>query len=190
LKTIAGQLKTSDPDLRRVIAQAPRLSRQISDVLAASGTDLGVLFANLLTTAQITTSRKDSIEELLVAYPVISSFTRSVASNGEGHLGLVFNFFDPHSCTKGYETTKERPASDTREIPSNGQAYCAEPLGSETGVRGAQNAPYAGKPVAPAKPQAQQSPRDTQQNPLPGVLGLSTAGAGPSGIGGLLGLPG
>jgi phospholipid/cholesterol/gamma-HCH transport system substrate-binding protein len=191
LQDIAARLKGSDPDVRRVLDEAPQVARQVDDILARSGTDLGVVFANLLTTAQITTQRVDSIEELLVAYPVISSFTRSVASDGEGHLGLVFNFFDPHSCTKGYETTKERPANDTTDIPANKQAYCAEPLGSATGVRGAQNAPYAGKPVEPAKPQQAQQPsqQGTQQNPLPGVLGLATAGAGPSGIGALLGLP-
>ncbi|WP_020671702.1 MCE family protein [Amycolatopsis nigrescens] len=190
MRTIADRLKSSDPDLRRVIDEAPKVSRQVSDVLATSGTSLGVVLANLLTTAQVTTARTDAIEELLVAYPVISSFTRSVTSNGEGHLGLVLNFFDPNSCTKGYEGTQQRPASDTSDTPPNTQAYCAEPPGSRTAVRGAQNAPYAGKPVEqPAKPEKQVAPGAPQQQ-LPGVLGLSTAGAGPDGLGGLLGLPG
>ncbi|WP_158882622.1 MCE family protein [Amycolatopsis anabasis] len=191
LQDIAERLKNSDPDLRKVIDEAPVLSRQVSDVLATSGTDLGVVIANLLTTAQITTARVDAVEELLVAYPVISSFTRSVTSNGEGHLGLVMNFFDPHSCTKGYETTHQRPASDTTDVPANARAYCAEPPGSPTGVRGAQNSPYPGKPADPAKPQQQAAqPGTPQKQQLPGLLGLATAGGGPLGLGNLLGLPG
>ncbi|HVW39745.1 MAG TPA: MCE family protein [Amycolatopsis sp.] len=187
LNTIAHQLKTSDPDLRRVIDQAPRLAEDVDDILAVSGSDLGVLMANLLTTFQVTAVRTDAIEEELVAFPVISAFTRSVTSNGEGHLGLVLNFFDPHSCTKGYDSTKQRPASDTSDAPANTLAYCAEPPGSATDVRGAQNAPYGGKPAEPAQtPQPTPTP---QQNQLPGLLGLVSGSAVP-GIPQLLGLPG
>ncbi|SFK37986.1 phospholipid/cholesterol/gamma-HCH transport system substrate-binding protein [Amycolatopsis sacchari] len=190
LRRIAGQLKTSDPDLRRVVDELPGLADDVDRILSVSGTDLGVLIANLLTTTQITSVRTDAIEEQLVALPVISAFTRSVWSNGEGHLGLVLNFFDPHSCTKGYETTKQRPANDTSEAPANTLAYCAEPPGSPTEVRGAANAPYAGKPVSPAQtqPVPTQSPA-AQQAQLPGLLGL-LSGSGATGIGQLLGLPG
>lgn len=187
LKTIAGQLKSSDPAIRKVIDEAPQLSRQISDVLATSGTDLGVLFANSLTTAQVTSMRKDAIEELLVAYPVISAFSPSTSPDGTGHLGVVFNFFDPHSCTKGYEGTKQRPANDTSEAPVNMNAYCAEPPGSPTEVRGAQNAPYAGKPPAiPAAPNASAPSDQGSQQQLPGLLGQLTAPL-KGGLGALLG---
>ncbi|WP_037353703.1 MCE family protein [Amycolatopsis orientalis] len=187
LKTIAGQLKSSDPAIRKVIDEAPQLSRQISDVLATSGTDLGVLFANSLTTAQVTSMRKDAIEELLVAYPVISAFSPTTSPDGTGHLGVVFNFFDPHSCTKGYEGTKQRPANDTSEAPVNMNAYCAEPPGSPVEVRGAQNAPYAGKPPAiPAAPQASAPSDQGSQQQLPGLLGQLTAPV-KGGLGALLG---
>ncbi|HEY2058514.1 MlaD family protein [Amycolatopsis sp. NBC_01480] len=187
LKTITAQLKASDPDLRKVIDEAPQLSRQISDVLATSGTDLGVLFANALTTAQITSARTDALEELLVAYPVIGAFSPTTSPDGTGHLGVVFNFFDPASCTKGYEGTKERPANDTSEAPVNMNAYCAEPPGSPTGVRGSQNAPYAGKPPAiPAAPQASAQTPAPDANQLPGLLSqLGKPAQG--GLGALLG---
>jgi phospholipid/cholesterol/gamma-HCH transport system substrate-binding protein len=187
LKTIAAQLKTSDPDLRQVIDEAPQLSRQVTDVLATSGSDLGIVLANLLTTAQITSVRTDSIEELLVAYPIISAFAPTTSPDGTGHLGLVLNFFDPASCTKGYEGTKERPANDLTEAPVNLNAYCAEPPGSQTGVRGAQNAPYAGKP--PAIPVSAPAPA-TERQSLPGVLDLLSGGPQAGSVGKLLGLPG
>ncbi|ASR37452.1 ABC transporter substrate-binding protein [Prauserella marina] len=193
LRTIAGQLKESDPDLRKVIDEAPELSKEVSDVLAVSGTDLGVVLANLLTTAKITTSRTDAIEQLLVAYPVISAFSRSVTSNGEGHLGFVLNLFDPPSCTRGYEDTRQRPANDESEAPANVDAYCAEPPGSPIGVRGAQNAPYAGEPVeVPAAPEQREGQGGTDGVPrkdaLPGVLGFANEVL-PDGIGQLLGIP-
>ncbi|SFQ32531.1 phospholipid/cholesterol/gamma-HCH transport system substrate-binding protein [Amycolatopsis arida] len=187
LRTIAEGLRNADPDLRRVLDEAPVVSRQVSEVLATSGTDLGVVLANLLTTAQITTLRVDAIEQLLVAYPVISAFTKSVTSNGEGHLGFVFNLFDPHSCTKGYEGTRQRPASDTTDAPVNMNAYCAEPPGSETGVRGAQNAPYPGLPAAPPDPPRPSPHGGPRRDALPGVLGMAT-GAAPVDVPGLLGL--
>jgi phospholipid/cholesterol/gamma-HCH transport system substrate-binding protein len=190
LKTISAQLKSSDPQLRKVIEEAPKLSREISDVLAVSGSDLGIVFANLLTTAQITSARTSSIEELLVAYPIISAFAPSTSPDGTGHLGVVLNLFDPASCTKGYEGTTQRPANDLTEAPVNMSAYCAEPPGSPTGVRGAQNAPYAGKPVDVPAPARQQAPADARQGQLPGVLGLVTGGLGPASVGRLLGLPG
>jgi phospholipid/cholesterol/gamma-HCH transport system substrate-binding protein len=190
LKTIAEQLKTSDPDLRKVIDEAPKLSQDVSDFLATSGSDLGVVLANLLTTAQITSARTDAIEELLVAYPIISAFAPTTSPDGTGHLGVVLNLFDPASCTKGYEGTKQRPANDLTEAPVNMSAYCAEPPGSPTGVRGAQNAPYAGKPAAVPAPPGQPAASGSQQGKLPGVLGLATGGLGIPSLGRVLGLPG
>ncbi|SFB38196.1 phospholipid/cholesterol/gamma-HCH transport system substrate-binding protein [Amycolatopsis marina] len=190
LRTITAELKAADPDLRAVIGEAPKLSRQVSEVLATSGADLGIVLANLLTTAKITNSRTDAIEQLLVAYPVAAAIGPSITSNGEGHLGFVFNLFDPFSCTKGYESTKQRPASDTSDVPPNTEAYCAEPPGSPTGVRGAQNAPFAGTPVeVPAQPRPSPHGGQPRSDGLPGLLGLLTGG-GPTDLGGLLGLGG
>ena len=188
LRTLTAELKAADPDLRAVIDEAPKLGRQVSEVLATSGADLGVVLANLLTTAKITTSRKDAIEQLLVAYPVAAALGPSITSNGEGHLGFVFNMFDPFSCTKGYEATEQRPASDTSDVPPNTDAYCAEPPGSPTGVRGAQNAPFAGTPVEVPQPRPSPHGGQPRTDGLPGLLGLLT-GAGPADLGGLLGLP-
>lgn len=198
LRTIAARLKGADPALRRVIDQAPQLADEVTSVLDESGNDLGVITANLLTTAKITSSRTDALEELLVTFPVISSFTRSVTSNGEGHLGFVLNLFDPPSCTRGYETTDQRPANDESEAPPNTQAYCAEPRGSVTSVRGAQNAPFAGAPEQPVAPGGEDTPSQSGEesgedggdgrDTLPGMLGYATDSAATS-VGGLLGVP-
>lgn len=148
LQTIARQFAKSDPDLRRIVDRAPGVGKQVSDFLAVSGNDLGLLFANLLTTANVTTPRADSLEQLMVNFAVVSAQARSVADeNSAGRLGVILgNTFDPPSCTKGYEGTQQRPAFDVSEVRPNTEAYCAEPRGSQTAVRGAQNTPLGGRP--------------------------------------------
>jgi phospholipid/cholesterol/gamma-HCH transport system substrate-binding protein len=194
LNRIAGQLKKSDPDLRTLISVAPQVAQQVDEILRASGPQLGVLVANLLTTANITATRTDGLEEFLVTFPAITALTPGLGdANDTGHQAFVLNYGDPAECTKGYETTKTRPANDTTPAPANLKAYCAEPPGSPIEVRGSQNAPFGGRPVAASAPGtpppgAGQVPAPPQ---LPGAIGwLSAPGSGPRSMAQLLGLPG
>jgi phospholipid/cholesterol/gamma-HCH transport system substrate-binding protein len=184
LRLIAEQLKTSNPDLRRLIAAAPVVAVQVNDLLRDSGQDLGVIIANLLTTMQVTSTRTDGLEQLLVAFPMITATAPGANPDGTGHLGLVLTFNDPMSCTRGYEGTKQRPGNDVTPAPPNDQAYCAEPPGSPIGVRGSQNAPFGGKPVEVPAPVV------APQTSVPGLPGaLSFPGGDPTTLGGLLALP-
>jgi phospholipid/cholesterol/gamma-HCH transport system substrate-binding protein len=187
LRLLAARLKKSDPDLRRVIDGAPAVAAQVNDFLRTSGQALSLVIANLLTTTQITAARTDALEQLLVAFPVVTATAPSANPDGTGHLGLVLTFNDPFSCTRGYEGTHQRAANDVRDVPTNEQAYCAEPPGSPIGVRGSQNAPFGGKPVTVPAP-APASPGAPAMPVLPGTL---TAGGGPAtSLARLLGLPG
>lgn len=182
LRLISAQLKSSNPDLRKLITTVPAVAVQVDDLLRTSGRDLGVIVANLLTTMRVASTRTDGLEQLLVAFPMITATAPGANPDGTGHLGLVLTFNDPFSCTRGYEGTKQRAANDVTAVPPNQQAYCAEPPGSPIGVRGSQNAPYGGKPVevpAPAVP---------PERALPGPL--SYPGGGPTTLAGLLGLSG
>jgi phospholipid/cholesterol/gamma-HCH transport system substrate-binding protein len=172
LNLVAAQLKGSDPDIRALIGAAPAAAQPVDDILRASGRNLSVVLANLYTTTAITSTRTAGIEELLVAYPVITAFTPGLSPDGTGHLGLVLNFFDPFPCTKGYETTQERPANNTAPKAANAQAYCAEPPNSPIDVRGSQNVPRGNTPR------------------LPGALGTTKTTASPTNMAQLLGLPG
>lgn len=193
LQKIARQFAKSDPDLRKIIARAPDVGRQVSDFLAVSGNDLTLLFANLLTTANVTSPRTDALEQLMVNLAVVGAQARSVADeDSAGRLGVILgNAFDPPSCTKGYEGTQQRPANDVTEARPNTRAYCAEPRGSQTAVRGAQNAPFGGTPVL-VEPPGEQSAQPSATGPaaLPGLLGLPSGQPSVGGIGGLLGMPG
>ena len=141
LHGIADQFARSDPDLRHLIQSAPAAGVQIDQTVRGAGDDLGLVMANLLTTSQLVKVRQPGVEEMLVALPVISAFTRSLSGGGRGHLGIVLNSVNPPECTRGYEGTPRRPGSDISPGPTYYNVHCAEPPGSPIGVRGSQNAP-------------------------------------------------
>ncbi|MBA0126955.1 MCE family protein [Haloechinothrix sp. YIM 98757] len=192
LKDIAEQFAESDSDIRKVIDRTPQVGQRVSEFLRTSGNDMGLLLANLLTTADIMEVRTDSTEQMMVNFSMLSAFPNTVSEDGKGKLGLVFNFFDPPSCMRGYEGTEQRPANDFEEIEPNTDAYCAEPPGSPVAVRGSQNAPYKGEPVEVAEPGGSQGDgQDAGQRPdgnLPGLLDLPTQQDAPGDFADLLGV--
>ncbi|KAA2264750.1 MCE family protein [Solihabitans fulvus] len=205
LRLLAEQLKNSDGDLRKLIAVTPQVSEQVSGFLRESGPNLGVVVANLLTTANILSTRRDGLEQIFVTYPLVVAGGFTVApGDGTAHFGLALNVFDPLPCTVGYEGTTIRPANGTYTdnagtkrnatdpAPLNTQAYCALARGSSSAVRGAQNAPYGGQPTTPQGNQTEPQPSQeaTHQGQLPGVLGLPGIGSGLNSLAKLLGLPG
>ncbi|RRO17501.1 MCE family protein [Saccharopolyspora rhizosphaerae] len=153
LRQISGQLKQSDPDLRKAIAAAPGAATELQELTRSMRTDFGLVAANLLTTMQLTSVRAPALEQTLVALPMVSAFTHTLSPDGTGHLGLVLNVFNPPACTAGYEGTPRKPGADTSEGPTNYDIGCTEPKGSQTGVRGSQNAVRYPVP-APVSPPA------------------------------------
>ena len=152
LHQVAAQLKSSDPDLRRLIQAEPPAAEQISMLLRESGPGIGGVLANLLTTANVVKTRLHGVEQTLVVYPMIPAVGMTVLpGDGWAHLGDV-DIAEGPLCTRGYEGTQQRPGNDTSPVAPNQQARCAVPPGSPTNVRGAQNAPSGGPPPAPAKP--------------------------------------
>lgn len=145
LATLAAQLKASDGDLRRLIDQASPASQQVNSLLKATGPRLSVLLANLISGGQVTLARLPGVEQALVTFPVVVAGSYTVIpGDGTTHFGMVVNADDPPACTRGYDTSRRDPA-DTSSRPANTGAHCAEPRGSATSVRGAQNAPGASR---------------------------------------------
>lgn len=184
LNKISKQFAKSDPDLRKIIDRARGTGRELSELIDTAGMDISVVLANLLTTVKVAETRAASLEQTLVSLPIIGAFPPSVSLEGRGQLGLVFDNFMPPSCTKGYEQTHQRPANDMSEAEPNKEAYCAEPKGSPISVRGAQNAPFQGRPVAVEPPAQQSGPSDQ----LPGVLSFPATSGPSGGMAGLLGV--
>lgn len=150
LAQVADQLKRSDPDIRRIIANGPEAGDQISGLLRESGPGLGESIANLRQISELLEPRQAGLKQLLVTYPgLVAVAPNVVPGDGTAHLGLAININNPPACTRGYEGTTRRDPDDVSEVPVNSNAYCAEPPGSPTTVRGAQNVPKAATPMPP-----------------------------------------
>ncbi|WP_433870324.1 MlaD family protein [Saccharopolyspora sp. CA-218241] len=141
LELLSAELARSDGDLRALIERAPPAARQVSGFLREND-QLGPLLANLTSTSRVLSDNQAGIEQLMTLYPaVVAASGTVVPGDGTAHFGLVLNVFDPMPCTAGYEGTERRAGNDMVPVPLNTEAHCAEPPGSDTSVRGAQNAP-------------------------------------------------
>ncbi|EHR48973.1 virulence factor Mce family protein [Saccharomonospora marina XMU15] len=195
LKDLSRTLRDSDGQLRELIDITPKVSRQVSKVLAESGPGLSTLVANLLTTSNVMVTRLDGLEQAFVTYPVVATGAYTVTpGDGTAHLGLALNLFNPPTCTKGYLPPEQyRPGSETAPRQPKQDAYCAEPPGSPIAVRGSQNAPYHGVPQQPSEQQVEaNSHRDEEE--LASLRGLPGIAGGPglniTSLPQLVGLPG
>ncbi|GAB3448533.1 MlaD family protein [Phycicoccus ginsengisoli] len=138
---LTATLKSSDGDLRLVLDRGAVASKELEALIRDNQGNLAALLANLITIGQVTTSRVDGIQQLLVTYPdVVAGGYTVVPGDGTAHFGLALAQ-DPPVCTQGYGGTKRRPPTDTSDARANTSARCTAPRGSGTTVRGAQNAP-------------------------------------------------
>ncbi|MET9827980.1 MlaD family protein [Streptomyces sp. NPDC006385] len=144
LAALTAQLKASDGDLRRLIGNARPAAQEVNSLLKSAGPELSVLLANLISGGQVTLARLPGVEQALVTFPVMVAGSYTVVpGDGTTHFGMVLNADDPPACTQGYGTARRDPA-DTSTREANTNARCTLPRGSESSVRGAQNAPGAG----------------------------------------------
>ncbi|WP_369268798.1 MCE family protein [Streptomyces sp. R11] len=142
LATLTAQLKASDGDLRRLIGNARPAAQEVNSLLKSVSPRLSILLANLISGGQVTMARLPGVEQALVTFPVMVAGSYTVIpGDGTTHFGLVVNADDPPACTQGYGTARRDPA-DTSTREANTNARCTLPQGSESSVRGAQNAPY------------------------------------------------
>ncbi|MDL4775584.1 MCE family protein [Actinomadura xylanilytica] len=189
-RLLAGQLRASDTDLRKIIAAGPGASREVSGLLNDFDPGFGLLLANLTTTARLFEPRQDGLEELLAKLPDVAGMGATVVAGGQLNFGLVNTFFNPQPCTRGYGGTTYRDGEDESKAPAfNTKARCTESPSSGIGVRGSANAPHRGVPT-PARPGS--AARADVRSAL-GALGLPPTLTDPeptSALTGLLGLGG
>ncbi|MDH2390896.1 MlaD family protein [Streptomyces sp. HNM0663] len=144
LAALTAQLKSSDGDIRALMGNGASAAHEVNELLTANRPHLPVLLGNLISGGQITLARLPGVEQMLVTFPVVVAGSYTVLpGDGTTHFGMVVNADDPPPCRQGYGTQWRDPA-DTSDRPANTDARCTEPRGSDTSVRGAQNAPRAG----------------------------------------------
>ncbi|GHA92106.1 MCE family protein [Streptomyces termitum] len=196
-RDLAAALKGSDADLRRVLAEAPEATGQVSGLLRDLDPSLGVVLANLLTTSEIAVTRQRGTEELLVRFPAAVSAGASAVENGRLNVGMAVTFFQPLPCTSGYGATRYRNGLDLGTAPAlNTGASCTAPASSGVNVRGSAHAPGRGAVPEPARPgslpsgSGARTAGDTAGTALPGALALPGRADAPEDMAGLLGLGG
>jgi phospholipid/cholesterol/gamma-HCH transport system substrate-binding protein len=192
---LAAQLKSSDTDLRALIAAAPDAAGQLSGLLRDLDPAFGVVVANLLTTSQVAVTRQHGIEELLVELPAVAAAGSTAVTDKGARFGLSVTFFKPLPCTDGYGDTVYRNGLDTSPATTtNTKARCTSPPSSGKNVRGSANAPTGGPVPDPVRPGSLPGTgtgaggKGDAAGPLPGALGLPAVTGPALGMGGLLGL--
>lgn len=137
LGVFATTLKSSDGDLRTLIANSPAAARQVGVLIDDVGRPLGVLMANLVSTAQVFGTNAAGVEDTLVRAPEAVSVGWAVSGSRGMNMGLVPTFFDPLPCVQGYGGTPLRPGTDTSPgAPLNTDAGCTASGSSGVNVRG------------------------------------------------------
>jgi phospholipid/cholesterol/gamma-HCH transport system substrate-binding protein len=196
-RELAAQLKSSDTDLRALIAAAPDAAGQLSGLLRDLDPAFGVVVANLLTTSQVAVTRQHGIEELLVRLPAVAAAGSTAVTDKGARFGLSVTFFKPLPCTDGYGDTVYRNGLDTSPAATtNTKARCTSPPSSGTNVRGSAHAPAGGPVPDPVRPGslpgtgagAGSGGTGDAAALLPGALGLPAVTGPAPGMGGLLGL--
>jgi phospholipid/cholesterol/gamma-HCH transport system substrate-binding protein len=142
LADLTGQLRSSDPDFRRLYANGTQSALQTTDLLESNRSALPILLDNLVTVAQVQSIRLPAIKQILVTYPnVIAGGFTVVPNDGTTHFGLSTTN-QPAPCQNGgYAKTQKRQPSDLTLRTPNLDAYCGSPSSSGQDVRGAENEP-------------------------------------------------
>ena len=151
LASLSAQLKTSDPDLRRLFDNGIASAQQLDGLIKDIQSPLPQLLGNLVTVGQLQAQRLPGLKQLLIIYPEdIRNGFYNAPGDGTSHFGLVFDS-NVGVCTNGYQTTKRRTGDQLGDVPANLKAYCNEPINSTIDVRGSRNAPRpAGDKTDPA----------------------------------------
>ncbi|MFR9753298.1 MCE family protein [Nocardia sp. 004] len=154
LDKLTAQLRSSDPDVRRLIGTGTDAGAQLGALVAQSGGALTEDLGNLRLLLQAISPKFYALKPLLQLIPLLSVGGSSTApGDGTSHFGLVLETNNPPACTVGYEGTQrileqmkaQNPDfDDTRdEFPFNKDAKCLVPFGNPTAVRGGARAEYA-----------------------------------------------
>ncbi|GCB59228.1 MCE family protein [Rhodococcus erythropolis] len=155
LDALAAQLRTSDPDIRRVIDNGIPASEQVGALVRDGGPSLTTDLSDLASTARTLAPRTIALQPLLIFMPGLAAGIPSAieADGPSQRQGLVLETNAPFPCTVGYEGTmaildemkrKDPNFDDTQQdFPVNVAASCLAPQGSETGVRSANRVVFA-----------------------------------------------
>lgn len=178
LDQLTAQLRSNDPDVRRLIGTGTDFGDQFGALLNESGGPLTEDLTNLRQLLQTISPKFYALQPLLQMLPLLSIGASATApGDGTSHFGLVLEVNNPPACTVGYEGTQrileEMKAQnpdfdDTRdEFPFNKDATCRVPFGNPTAVRGGERAELADPSIVqPWDSNPKTDPDKLNMNPL------------------------
>ncbi|WP_305095130.1 MCE family protein [Prescottella sp. R16] len=154
LDTLAAQLRSSDPDVRRLIGTGGDTTDAVGALVRDSGADLTTVLTNVRQLTSLAPGREAFLQTGLQLLPALPVAARAVApGDGTIHFGLVLETNNPAPCTIGYESTyrtldemrRNNPDFDDSrdDFPFSTDVRCLAPQGSPTGVRSAERAVLA-----------------------------------------------
>ncbi|MGW5269569.1 MCE family protein [Rhodococcus sp. NPDC003994] len=154
LALVTAQLRSNDPDIRRLIDNGIPFSDETGALVSQAGPGLTTNLTNLAGISEALSPRTFALRPLLQFLPALAQGANAV-SPGDGtiHLGIALEVNNPPACTQGYEGTQaivdaekaRNPDFDPtqQDFPINLDANCTVPQGSLTGVRSANRAQFA-----------------------------------------------
>lgn len=154
LNSVTAQLRSSDPDIRRLINTGTAASDQVGALIAEGGPALTTDLNNINSVTSLAAPRTLALKPLLIFLPALAAGASTlVPGDGTIHQGLLLETNNPPPCTIGYEGSQaildaekaKNPNFDLSEenYPLNLQANCTTPQGSVTGVRSANRIVFA-----------------------------------------------
>ena len=156
LALLSDQLKKSDPDIRRLLANGSGDLSTVQKFITDNRTDFGVTLANLVTVGNLLVSHLGGIEEVLELYPAMAAGGQSLVHDGALWLALVLqaqpepqDCGDPDKGQEGYYGTVRRQPGNLQPIAPNTTVRCTAPASGPgyKQVRGSANVP-GGDPIS------------------------------------------
>jgi phospholipid/cholesterol/gamma-HCH transport system substrate-binding protein len=145
LSSFTEQLEASDPDLRRILSNAPGAVGETDELIDSLRPKLPTLLRDASTTADVLNVYTPNVRQLFIQYPALQSRIQSMllrhADEGAVKLDLRTSINNPPSCLDGYIPVSERrDPSDTSLTDTPAVLHCEQASDAPSGVRGARNA--------------------------------------------------
>lgn len=120
LATLTDTLRTSDPDIRRLLANGVQAAQELDGLIEPNQQAIAVLLGDLVTLNRIGVARLHGTRQTLVALPELVKRLPLALIDGQLHNGLVVHD-EPVSCTYAAD---ERLPHERTAIPTDTSQQC------------------------------------------------------------------
>ncbi|HEV2889629.1 MAG TPA: MlaD family protein [Frankiaceae bacterium] len=114
LATLTDTLRTSDPDIRRLLDNGVQAARELDGLIEPNQQAIAVLLGDLVTINRIGVARLNGTRQTLVALPELVRRVPMALIDGQLHNGLVIH---DHPVACNYQTEERLPRERTAKAP-------------------------------------------------------------------------